>query len=146
MSKKLTVASILMFFSLAATLASSIFSTATQAIEAEFHMGQEVVTLCTSLFVLGYAIGPMIFGPMSELYGRHFAGRCGRIRLRHIQYWRLRTAANFQTLIICRFVCFLVDTLSNGSDMVQILFRALWLRTIGIDRCCFRRHLRQQGT
>lgn len=69
-NKKLYVSAILIFDSLAATFASSVFSPAATFVEEEFGKSREVVVLCTSLFVLGYAIGPSIFAPMSELYGR----------------------------------------------------------------------------
>lgn len=37
---------------------------------AEFSASDEVVTLGLSLFVLGFALGPLVWAPMSELYGR----------------------------------------------------------------------------
>lgn len=37
---------------------------------AEFSVSQEVVTLGVSLFVLGFALGPLLWAPFSELYGR----------------------------------------------------------------------------
>ena len=37
---------------------------------AEFHVSQEIATLGISLFVLGFAIGPLFWAPLSELYGR----------------------------------------------------------------------------
>ena len=70
MKKKLIIGAILVWDSLAATFASSIFSPSAQKVGEEFHVGREVVTLGTSLFVLGYAVGPMVFAPISELYGR----------------------------------------------------------------------------
>jgi hypothetical protein len=39
---------------------------------AEFHCNTELTTLSTSLFVLGFAGGPLLWVPMSELYGRQF--------------------------------------------------------------------------
>jgi len=59
------------------TFASSVFSTATRVTARKFHVSEEVMVLGTSLFVLGFAFGPMVFGPLSELYGRKtplFAG------------------------------------------------------------------------
>lgn len=60
----------LAFNSLCATFGSSVFSNAAPVAAKEFGVGQEVATLATSLFVLGYAFGPIIWAPMSELYGR----------------------------------------------------------------------------
>ena len=70
LKRKIVIASILILDAMAATFASSVFSPAMTAVGQHFHKGREVVTLGTSLFVLGYACGPIIFAPMSELYGR----------------------------------------------------------------------------
>ncbi|GMM29409.1 hypothetical protein DAMA08_021540 [Martiniozyma asiatica (nom. inval.)] len=35
-----------------------------------FNIGREVSLIATSLYILGIAFGPMIFAPMSEVYGR----------------------------------------------------------------------------
>jgi DHA1 family multidrug resistance protein-like MFS transporter len=55
---------------LCVTFASSVFSTATVVTAELFNVSLEVMTLGTSLFVLGFAFGPMFWGPMSELFGR----------------------------------------------------------------------------
>jgi len=70
MKKKLTLGAMLAFFALSATMGSSIFSAAIRPVSAEFGVIAEVGTLGTSLFVFGYAFGPLIWAPWSELYGR----------------------------------------------------------------------------
>lgn len=70
MSKKIWIGAILAFDALSATMGSSIFSAATRSVEVTFNVSQEVSTLGTSLFVLGYAFGPIMWAPFSELYGR----------------------------------------------------------------------------
>ena len=102
MSKKLIISSILVFDSLAATFASSIFSAATQAVGEEFHVGQEVVTLGTSLFVLGYAMGPTVFAPISELYGRRVPIIIAAFGF-SIFNTAVAVAKDYQTLVISRF-------------------------------------------
>lgn len=52
------------------TWGSSIFSTAILEVASEFHVGRVVATLGVSLYVLGFATGPVIWAPLSELYGR----------------------------------------------------------------------------
>src|SRR5437667_2382171 len=42
------------------TFASSVFSSGVRAVAAEFHISTEVATLGTSLFVLGFAVGPLV--------------------------------------------------------------------------------------
>ncbi|KAI1497293.1 membrane transporter [Biscogniauxia marginata] len=51
-------------------IASSGFSQGTDDIIKEFHVGQTVALLLTSLFVLGFAVGALILSPLSEVYGR----------------------------------------------------------------------------
>jgi hypothetical protein len=39
-------------------------------ISRQFHVSEEVAILGVSLFVLGLGLGPLVAGPMSEIYGR----------------------------------------------------------------------------
>ncbi|EKG16474.1 Major facilitator superfamily [Macrophomina phaseolina MS6] len=55
---------------LAVTFASSAYSGAITEIKAQFGVSTVVVTLGISLFVLGFALGPLIWAPLSEVYGR----------------------------------------------------------------------------
>lgn len=60
MKKKLYIGAILAFDALSATMGSSIFSATTRPVSREFGVIQEVGTLGTSLFVFGYAFGPLV--------------------------------------------------------------------------------------
>ena len=40
-----------------------------------FHVGKEVTILGVSLFVLGLGMGPLVVGPLSEIYGRNWVYR-----------------------------------------------------------------------
>lgn len=102
MKKKVLIGSILVWYSLAATFASSIFSAASTAVGEEFQVGREVVTLGTSLFVLGYAVGPTIFAPISELYGRRVPVIIGAFGFA-IFNTAVAVAKDYQTLVISRF-------------------------------------------
>jgi len=53
----LFVGAIVAFFSLTATMGSSIFSAATTVVSEQYGVGTEVGILATSFFVLGYAFG-----------------------------------------------------------------------------------------
>ncbi|KAK3059584.1 hypothetical protein LTS18_010497, partial [Coniosporium uncinatum] len=70
--QKWTYAIAMAFATLAVSLCSSAYSGGIEGIIMEFHTSQEVVTLGLSLFVLGFALGPLIFAPMSELFGRQY--------------------------------------------------------------------------
>lgn len=37
---------------------------------------RELASFCVSVYVLGFAAGPMIFAPLSELYGRQVVYHC----------------------------------------------------------------------
>jgi len=45
------------------TFASSVFSSALRVVAVEFGISDEVATLGTSLFVLGFALGPLVCLP-----------------------------------------------------------------------------------
>ena len=36
----------------------------------ELHMSEDVAILGVSLYVLGFGLGPLLFAPLGELYGR----------------------------------------------------------------------------
>ncbi len=40
-----------------------------------FRVGREVAVLSISLYVMGLGVGPLIAGPISELYGRNIVYR-----------------------------------------------------------------------
>ncbi|CAD0016255.1 unnamed protein product [Aureobasidium pullulans] len=60
--KKLPVAASLGFVTLTAAFGSSIFSSATGAVASEYNVSREVGILGISLYVLGFATGPIFFG------------------------------------------------------------------------------------
>lgn len=67
---KVWITIILGMLALAASLGSSIIAPANEAISAEFDISTEVTVLSVSLYVLGFAFGPLCWGPLSELFGR----------------------------------------------------------------------------
>lgn len=112
-----------------ATLAVAFVSTAysgtlPQIIE-EFQCSQLVATLGISLFVLGFAIGPLLWAPLSELYGRQFL---------FIGTYTVLTAfnagaagsQNIATLIILRFFAgtFGASPLTNAGGVIADMFPA----------------------
>ncbi|OJD34930.1 mfs general substrate transporter [Diplodia corticola] len=53
------------------TISSSLAAGAIDDISAYFHVtNQAQLVLPTSIFIVGYVVGPLIFGPLSEWYGR----------------------------------------------------------------------------
>ncbi|KAK3052232.1 hypothetical protein LTR09_006824 [Extremus antarcticus] len=55
---------------LCGSLGSSLIAPAEGAISEEFAVSREVTVLCVSLYVLGFACGPCLWAPVSEVYGR----------------------------------------------------------------------------
>ncbi|OQE91611.1 hypothetical protein PENNAL_c0009G01763 [Penicillium nalgiovense] len=85
------------------TFGSSVFSTATKQTARKFNVSSEVMVLAVSLFVLGFAFGPIIFGPLSELYGRKRPLFVGMFVFAIFQI-PVAVAQNLQTIFICRFL------------------------------------------
>lgn len=69
-SKKWMITVLLAMCTFSSTFCSSIFSATITVTAHEFHTSEEVMLLGVSLFVLGYALGPLLWGPLSELLGR----------------------------------------------------------------------------
>ncbi|KAF2426541.1 MFS general substrate transporter [Tothia fuscella] len=84
------------------TFASSVFSQATSVTATLFSVSDEVMILGTSLFVLGFAIGPLIWGPASELYGRKTPLFIGFF-LFALFTIPVAVAQDVETIMVCRF-------------------------------------------
>ncbi|KAI1145003.1 major facilitator superfamily domain-containing protein [Nemania diffusa] len=70
-SKKLAHVLIVSIFSLSANLASTMFAPGAEQLAAEFHFTNPTIEAFTvSIYVLGFAVGPIFLAPLSELYGR----------------------------------------------------------------------------
>ncbi|KAI0424993.1 major facilitator superfamily domain-containing protein [Xylaria sp. FL1042] len=70
-SKKLAHVLIVSAFSLSANLASTMFAPGAEQLAAEFHFTSATIeTFTVSIYVLGFALGPIFLAPLSELYGR----------------------------------------------------------------------------
>lgn len=123
--KKWAITLTVAFATLAISFVSSAYSGSVKQIIAEFGASSEVVTLGVSLFVLGFAIGPLLWAPLSELYGR---------QILFISTYAVVTAFNagaagsnsIQTLIILRFFAgvFGASPLTNAGGSIADMFPA----------------------
>jgi MFS family permease len=68
--RKWAIAVLQSMSTLVVTFASSVYTGGIEGIKGHFDVSGVVATLGLSLFVLGFALGPLIWGPLSELYGR----------------------------------------------------------------------------
>jgi len=85
-----------------ASLNSAIFAAGEPYAKEEFGVGRVVAALGTSLFVLGFAFGPIIWAPGSELIGRRWPLCVGLLGSSIITIGSA-TSKDIQALIICRF-------------------------------------------
>lgn len=68
--KKVWTTALYGFTTMGATFASSVYSPAVTPIAKEFHVGTEVSILGIALLLFGFGLGPLIWAPLSEVYGR----------------------------------------------------------------------------
>ncbi|KFY83990.1 hypothetical protein V500_09694 [Pseudogymnoascus sp. VKM F-4518 (FW-2643)] len=100
--KKLYTAVMLGLTTLTAAFASSIFSAAIPSVSKQFHVGEVVGTLGVSLYVLGFATGPTLWAPLSELKGRRLPILISMFGFAIFQF-AVAVAKDLQTVLICRF-------------------------------------------
>lgn len=87
---------------MSATWASSSYSAGTDQIAKEFNISTQVSTLGTTLYLIGFGIGPLLWAPLSEVYGRRvpvltpmFVAICFS--------FATATAKDVQTIMLTRF-------------------------------------------
>ncbi|KAF7556059.1 hypothetical protein G7Z17_g1760 [Cylindrodendrum hubeiense] len=85
-----------------ATWASSAYSAGTTQIAEQYHVSTQVATLGTALFLFGFGIGPLLWAPLSEVYGRRFAVFVP-MSIAICFSFGTATAKDFQTIMITRF-------------------------------------------
>ncbi|KZF19872.1 MFS general substrate transporter [Xylona heveae TC161] len=123
--KKWAITILVAVATLAVALTSSAYTGGIREMMMQFNVGTEVVTLGVALFVLGFAIGPLLWAPLSELFGRQV--------LFFFTYGALTAfcagaagSQNIQTLIILRFFAgaFGSSPLTNAGGVIADMFPA----------------------
>lgn len=108
-----------------ATFSSSAPSALVPTFMGEFGISQEVGTLTVSLFVCGYCVGPLVWGPLSEQYGRRpifiisfFIYMCFQIGCALSQ--------NITSILIFRFLggTFAAAPLANSGALISDIWDA----------------------
>lgn len=114
-ARKLHIVVAGIYFVFNSSLGSSLPSGAHDAIADYFHIPQDdlKMVLPTSLYMAGFAIGPLIFGPLSERFGRK------PILVTTFAIYNLFTMAcalapTFPALLIFRFLCGLGGSAPNA--------------------------------
>ncbi|KAI0795971.1 MFS general substrate transporter [Abortiporus biennis] len=85
------------------TCTSSIASFAQEGISRDFHVGKEVSILGISLYVQGLSFGPLLVGPLSEIYGRNIIYR-GSFLIFFAFNFAVAFAPNIVVYLVFRFL------------------------------------------
>ena len=92
----------LAFTSICSTFDSAIFSASSENVALAFGVSLEVSVLSSTLYIAGYATGPLIWAPLSELKGRRLGIVVAMLGF-GIFNTAVAVAKDLQTLMICRF-------------------------------------------
>lgn len=123
--KKWTITAMVATSTLAIALCSSAYSGTVNQLVMDLKMSEEVATLGVSLFVLGFAIGPLLWAPLSEMFGRQIVftvSYCGLT----VFNAGCTGAKNKQTLVILRLLAgsFGSSPLTNAGGVIADMFPA----------------------
>lgn len=110
---------------LSVAFSSSSYTGGIEEIIRNFECTEEVATLGVSLFVLGFAIGPLFWAPLSELYGRQFIFAVS-FGLFTVFNAACTGSKNIASLLIFRFLAgsFGSSPLTNAGGVISDLFEA----------------------
>ncbi|RMZ75398.1 hypothetical protein DV738_g5477, partial [Chaetothyriales sp. CBS 135597] len=110
---------------LSVAFASSAFSGTLRELVLGFHASLELLTAGISLFVLGFAIGPLFWAPLSEIFGRQIIF-CITFGIFTIFNAVGAAADNIASLLAFRFLAgaFGSSPLTNGGGVIADIFPA----------------------
>ena len=130
--KKVSTTMLYGLVTMTATWASSAYSAGTSQVAQEFNVSTQVSTLGTSLFMLGFGFGPLLWAPLSEVYGRRPAVLAPMFIAICFSF-ASATAKDFQTLMLTRFfgAFFASAPVTNTGGVLGDLYSPAW-RGIGM--------------
>ncbi|KAI8628007.1 MFS general substrate transporter [Xylariaceae sp. FL1651] len=100
--RKVFITSIWVYGNLCSAMASSIWSSGAGDIATLYHQPTIIVTLGISFFLLGFSVGPPLWGPTSERFGRKWPMAVGML-LFTVFTIAVAVGKNIQTLLVVRF-------------------------------------------
>ncbi|KAF5874273.1 putative mfs multidrug protein [Botrytis fragariae] len=100
--KKLITTFVYGLFTMTSTWASSVYSPAIDQVATEFRVAPEVSLLGVSFLLLGFGFGPLLWAPLSEIYGRK-AAVLTPVFISACFSFGSATAKDIQTLLLTRF-------------------------------------------
>ncbi|KAK4225521.1 putative transporter mfs2 [Podospora fimiseda] len=123
--KKWTITLIQAFATLAVAFVSTAYTGGIFEVIKYFKVSVTVATLGVSLFVFGFAVGPLLWAPLSEFYGRQIIF-FGTYMLLVAFSAGSAGADNIETLIILRFFAgaFGSSPLTNAGGVIADMFNA----------------------
>ncbi|KAK7966469.1 MFS multidrug transporter [Apiospora aurea] len=101
--RKLVTTVVLSLCTFSVSFGSSILASAIAVLSTEYHVSPTVTTLNVTLYVLGFAAGPWVWGPASEYIGRYWPFVVGYVGFICFTVG-VATAQNLHTIMICRFM------------------------------------------
>ncbi|MCJ1355449.1 MAG: hypothetical protein MMC33_005441 [Icmadophila ericetorum] len=101
--KKMITTALYGLTTMGSTFASSVYSSDITAIQDEFNVGTEVSILGLTLLLLGFGLGPLVWAPLSELYGRKYAVLLPYF-IAGVFSFGTAAAKDIQTVLITRFM------------------------------------------
>ncbi|KAI1021611.1 hypothetical protein LB504_012822 [Fusarium proliferatum] len=124
-SKKWLITILQAIATLAVTFTSTAYSGGLSSILIHFHVSTEVAILGVSMFVLGFAVGPLLWAPLSELYGRQIPFFVSFMALTAFNAGAAG-APTMAALIVLRFFAgsFGSSPLSNAGGVIADMFEA----------------------
>ena len=84
-------------------------------VSATFHVSEEVSLLTITMFVIGFGVGPLVFAPLSEMYGRKPV-YIVTLAFAVIFVIPCAVAPNIGTLLVCR----LIDGIAFSAPMTLV--------------------------
>ncbi|KAF7378065.1 MFS general substrate transporter [Mycena sanguinolenta] len=124
-ARKWFITFIVVIMTVNVTFASAAPADTQDFVAASFHSSAEVADLITSLFLLGYVLGPMFWGPGSELFGRRpiFIFAMSIYTLLHLGQ---ALAKNMATMLVIRFLSgfFACSPLVNAGGVIADIWNA----------------------
>lgn len=101
-AKKLIQSVLIGANTLAITFGSAIFAQAITPLSEIYHVHYVVTTLSVTLYVLGFATGPVVWAPLSEIYGRRPVVVVSSL-LFCIFNFAVAVSDRLESILICRF-------------------------------------------
>ncbi|KAJ8103769.1 major facilitator superfamily domain-containing protein [Lipomyces tetrasporus] len=86
-----------------------------EGVAEHFHVSLEVAILTVTLFVVGFGVGPMVFAPASELWGRQIV-YISTLGIAVVFIIPCAVAKNIGTLLVCR----LIDGIAFSAPMTIV--------------------------